>query len=322
MANEFDLIRKYFAPLADGFHGSLNLTDDAAQIDVPAGMQLVVSMDTIGEGIHFLGNESPDLIARKLLRTNLSDLAAKGASPLCYFLSLSLPSISEAWLSGFAAGLTQDQKTYGIQLAGGDTTRSPGGVCLAMTVCGLVPWGGMIRRSGAKPGDGIYVSGTLGDSALGLMSLRAQRSNPDRIALPPTVPLNNKEYLISRYLLPEPRVELGQKLRGVATSCMDISDGLVQDLGHLCRASGVGAVVQAAAMPLSDAAKNEEGALSAALCGGDDYELLFTAGRDFNPISLPCPVTRIGEITASGNVVVMDECGSEMVLEKKGFQHF
>ncbi|MDX2113063.1 MAG: thiamine-phosphate kinase [Alphaproteobacteria bacterium] len=332
--HEFELIHRYFAPLAAGFPGGLNLTDDAAILDIPAGQQLIVTKDAMNWGIHFIGNEEPALIARKLLRTNLSDLAAMGAEPLCYFLSLSLPRADGDWLASFAFGLASDQKEFGLHLAGGDTTSSENDLTLSITAMGLAPRGAALRRSGARPGDGIYVSGTLGDSALGLPLISSPSqgedkgggytSNPYNHSNPHPVPLpeREREFLISRYLLPQPRLELGMKLRGIATSCMDISDGLVQDLGHICKASGVGAVIHAAALPLSDAARKQPGHLEAALSGGDDYELLFTSQHEVSALELPCSVMRIGEITAAGGVVVLDKDGSEMALDKKGFSHF
>jgi len=202
--HEFDLIDRYFKPLARGFPGSLALSDDAALMDAPAGMQFVVTKDAISEGIHFIGSEEPALIARKLLRTNLSDLAAMGAEPYCYFLSISLPvnqksELSlEDWMSSFTSGLEQDQETFAVHLAGGDTTSSRSDLTLSMTAVGLVPQGKSLRRNGAKPGDTIYVSGTLGDSALGLKLLSAHKE---------------EEYLVTRYLLPQPRLALGMKLR-------------------------------------------------------------------------------------------------------------
>ena len=320
---EFELIETYFRPLAQGFAGSLNLADDAALLEPPPGMQLVITKDAISEGVHFLGTESPAFIAKKLLRTNLSDLAGKGAALWCYFLAIALPQQGEdasRWIASFASGLAEDQSEFGIHLAGGDSTRSKAGVFLSLTAVGLVPHGGMLPRRGALPGQGIYVSGTLGDSALGLEVISACRKPADPHPCP--LPEREREFLISRYLLPQPRLALGLKLRGLATSCMDISDGLVQDLGHLCRASGVGAVIHAGKLPLSDAAKAMPEALQAALSGGDDYELLFTSSHDLSALALPCPVTRIGEITHGSGVQVLDAHGQPMTLDKKGFQHF
>ena len=217
--DEFSLIAKYFRPLAKDFPGALNLQDDAAHLRIPAGHKLVVTNDAITAGVHFKGDEDAAHIARKALRVNLSDLAGKGATPLCYFLALMLPEApDEQWLARFAQGLAQDQQEFGITLAGGDTTAIKGPLTLAVTALGLVPDHAMLKRGGAHAGDEIYVSGTLGAAAL------------------------------SGYtLLPEPRLALGQSLLGVASACMDISDGLVQDLGHLCTASGVSSSPIAAA---------------------------------------------------------------------------
>jgi thiamine-monophosphate kinase len=309
--NEFELIERYLRPLTKNFSGSLNLADDAALLEPPPGMHVVITKDAMCEGVHFLGTESPALMAKKLLRTNLSDLAAKGAAPWCYFLALALPpSVGDAaeWLQSFVAGLAEDQKEFDICLAGGDSTRSKAGIFFSITALGLVPHGGMLTRSGAIPGQGIYVSGTLGDSALGLKLAMGAHAHTD-----------DREFLIERYILPQPRVALGQQLRTLASSCMDISDGLVQDLGHLCKASGVGAVIHAERVPLSEPAKAQAGALEAALCGGDDYELLFTAP---GTAALPLGITRIGEIVAGSGVVVLAQDGSEMTLTRTGYQHF
>lgn len=308
--NEFDLIKTYFAPLAYGFPGSLNLTDDAAVIDVPDGMQLVVTKDAIVEGVHFLGSEDAALIARKLLRVNLSDLAAKGATPLCYLLAVMLPaSTTEAWIKDFASGLATDQQEFSIALAGGDTTRTNGTLCLTLTALGLVSQGQMLKRRGARAGDGVYVSGTLGDAALGLLCLQGA--------------LSRNTALEHRYFLPEPRLALGKQLLGIATSAMDISDGLVQDLGHICAASGVGAVIERGCIPLSDVAraaiKHNSASWETILAGGDDYEILFTAPEG-KVTSLP--VTRIGTVVAESSVRVLDESGKDIPIAKRGFTHF
>ena len=306
--DEFSLIKTYFAPLAKGYSDSLNLTDDAAIIDVPPGFELVVTKDAISEGIHFIGNEEPKLIAQKLLRTNLSDLAAMGATPLVYFLALMLPkNTGEEWIKSFAEGLAHDQKQFNIHLSGGDTIATNGTLTFSITAMGLVPKGQSLRRSGAKVGDGIYVSGTLGDSALGLSSLRAQRSNPSDL------------YLINRYLLPEPRIALGEALRGIASSAMDISDGLLQDLNHICQTSKVGAILHSYLIPLSLAAKHHPDALSAALSGGDDYELLVTIPKEK---SAPAGLTQIGEIVEGETIDVFDENGKPLAIHRKGYRHF
>lgn len=311
--DEFGLIHKYFSPLARDFAGSLNLTDDAALIDVPDGHQLVVTKDAICEGIHFFEGEDAALIAKKLLRTNLSDLAAKGATPHCYFLAGMLPKgTNEEWVARFAAGLDEDQKTYGIQLAGGDTTSTKHGLGLSLTAIGTVPKGAALLRNGAKIGDDIYVSGTIGDGALGLLSLQKK--------------IENDAYLKQRYHLPEPQLDLGLKLRGLASSCMDISDGLVQDMGHICRASNVGAILQHGFVPLSESAarcvKDDATLWEVVLTGGDDYELLFTASKEKSSTLSALPVTKIGEVVEEKNVRVLDENGEEVTLKQQGFRHF
>lgn len=333
--DEFTLIKELFAPLTQGFPGALNLTDDAAVFAVPPGQELVVTKDAIVQGVHFIGDEDPALIAKKLLRANLSDLAAMGAAPLCYFMALMLPRDTGAdWLQRFTQGLTEDQKGFGIHLAGGDTTATPGPLSLSLTALGTVPAGTALKRSGAKPGDTIYVSGTLGDAALGLCFLTPTsvgwrlgggQSGHGGANTAPTLPLplRGREYLTYRYHLPQPRLTLGQHLRGIAHACMDISDGLVQDLDHLCAASGVGATIEAQKLPLSDAAKQfpSAEALNAALSGGDDYELLFTVAPG-KASQVPEGCTEIGLITQGSGVQILDDEEKPMVLEKKGYRHF
>ncbi|NBX03887.1 MAG: thiamine-phosphate kinase [Alphaproteobacteria bacterium] len=304
---EFDIIQTIFAPLARGFSGSLNLTDDAALIDVPAGHQLVATKDALVAGVHFFESDDAALIAKKALRTNLSDLASMGAEPLCYLLAIMLPKDAPTpWLQRFADGLLQDQTEFGIHLAGGDTVATPGPLSLSITALGLVPTGAALRRNGAKIGDDVYVSGTLGDSALGLAAINSGSDEP---------------YLTQRYLLPQPRVSLGVSLRGAASACLDISDGLVQDLGHICAASNVGADIVAEKIPLSPAAQKLPDALTAALSGGDDYELLFTASPE-NASKIPTGCTRIGKITAGEGVRMLDASGNPIEISHKGFSHF
>ena len=301
--NEFDLIAQYFAPLAAGFPGSLNLSDDAALLDVPAGQQLVVTKDAIVSGVHFIGDEDAALIAQKLLRVNLSDLAAMGAEPLAYTLAIMLPKdIDSKWLERFAAGLAQDQKTFGISLIGGDTVSTPGVLSFSLTAFGLVPTGAALRRNGAKVGDKVYVSGTIGDSAVGLKIFKNM--------------LAKNDFLQGRYLLPQPRLALGQSLRGVASSCMDISDGLLQDLAHICKASGVGATIRLMDIPLSpDVAAWMPQLWETVVAGGDDYELLFTSSQDVQG------ATCIGEIVEGDVVTLLDVMGNSMPYPK-GFSHF
>ena len=305
--NEFDLINTYFKPLASGFPGSFGLNDDAALIQIPDGMELVITKDAICEGIHFIGDEDASMIAKKTLRVNLSDLAAKGAKPFAYFLAMILPKDTpQEWIRRFAQGLKEDQALFNIHLAGGDTTAALGKKAFSITALGLVSKGKMLRRNGAKKDDIIVVSGTLGDSTLGLMSLQEKRNNP---------------YLIQRYQLPEPRMELGLSLHGIASACMDISDGLVQDLGHICKASGVGAVIEIDKIPLSPAAELFPEAQMLALTGGDDYELLFTVPPEKIHL-IPKDCTVIGKIKEGSGVVVLGGNGEPVTLTHKGYQHF
>lgn len=307
--NEFPLIQKYFVPLSKQFKGSLALSDDAALLDIPAGFQLAVTKDAIAQGVHFIGTEDPALIARKLLRTNLSDLAAMGAQPLCYFLSLALPKpLSEDYIARFAAGLAEDQEIFSIHLAGGDTIATHGTPIFSITAHGLVPQGKALRRNGARAGDAIYVSGTLGDAALGLG--RAQD---------PAIP--SHDALVQRYLLPQPRLELGRQLRGRATSCIDISDGLLQDLSHVCTASHTGAEIHVEQLPISAAAREllntSPQLMSLIYSGGDDYELLFTLPAG---VAAPEHTTHIGTITDTPSVRLLSQ-GVEISAAQKGYAH-
>jgi len=317
--DEFDLIEQYFKPLAKGYSGSLQLSDDAAIVDVPPGLELIITKDAISEGVHFFGSEEPSLIARKLLRTNLSDLAAKGATPLVYFLALMLPETTKGeWLKHFSEGLRTDQDIYKIHLAGGDTTATRGAMSLSLTAIGTVPKGEMLPRSAARAGDTIYVTGTIGDSALGLGLLQGKI----RTALLS----DHRHWLEQRYFLPEPKLELGAALRGIAHAAMDISDGLVQDLEHICKASGVGATLYTQQLPLSNAAdeliKTDAHLWQHILNGGDDYEILFTAPTSKQSVLATFPVTAIGEITTGNGVTVVDESGKPVTVTRKGYRHF
>ena len=232
---EFALIARHFRPLAGP--GALDLQDDAAVLMPPPGRDLVLTCDAMVAGVHFLPDDPPDLVGRKLLRVNLSDLAAKGATPIGYLMTVSTPrDTPDAWFAGFSAGLKQDQQQYGVTLLGGDTTSTPGPISLSLTILGHVEPGQAVHRAGARPGDGIWVTGTIGDGALGLAVARGRLADPTG-------------HLLSRYRLPQPRV--GLAIAGIASAGMDISDGLVQDLGHICRASGLAGEVEAALVPLS-----------------------------------------------------------------------
>ena len=295
---EFGLIARHFRPLAGP--GSLNLMDDAAVVMPPPGRELVLTTDTIVAGVHFLPDDPPGTVAQKLLRVSLSDLAAMGADPWAYLLNVSVPRDTGAgWWTAFAAGLALDQATYGLTLLGGDTTSTPGPVSLTATLLGTVVPGQALRRVGAVAGDGLYVSGTIGDGALGLRALRGEVSDPDG-------------YLAERYRRPVPR--LGLVRFSDVHACMDVSDGLLQDAGHLARAAGLGVVVDAGLVPLSDAAR-ACGAewLEVCLTRGDDYELLVAA-----PAGGLAGMTRVGEFVVGASVSVRNAALSRV----PGWSHF
>jgi thiamine-monophosphate kinase len=319
---EFERIARFLAPLAGP--GGLGLRDDVALIDGPDKQQYVLTADAIVEGVHFLGDDPPPQVAQKLLRVNLSDLAAKGAVPVGYLLVTALPQArDEAWLEAFAAGLAADQATYAIELLGGDSTATDGPATLSITALGRVAAGRAVLRGGARPGDAVYVSGTLGDAALGLQVLRGELRGIDAGA---------RAFLADRYRLPQPRLALGQRLVGTAHAMIDISDGLVADLGHIADVSGVGAVIEAARLPLSPAARGVVAAdplrFAAALGGGDDYELLFTAAAEAGAAlaelgrELGVPLTMIGRIEAGSGVTVVDDKGAMLAVPIAGYRHF
>jgi thiamine-monophosphate kinase len=318
---EFGRIARFFAPLAAGAPGALGLTDDAALVDCPSGERLVVTVDAMVEGVHFLSRDPPDLVARKLVRVNLSDLAAMAARPVGYFLTTALPkSHGDDWLAGFAAGLAQDQAEFGITLLGGDSVSTPGPVSLTLTAFGRIAVGGEVRRAGARPDDLVFVSGTIGDGALGL---EAAQGKLDGLLDPADV-----AFLADRYRLPRPRVALGPLLSGLASAMMDVSDGLAGDLGHICAVSGVAGVIEAGRVPLSAAAARLPDRLATVLTGGDDYELLFTAPPDRQADVMAAasaagvPVTMIGRIEAGQGVRVLDSAGSAIALDGVGWRHF
>jgi thiamine-monophosphate kinase len=315
---EFEFIARRLRPLATA-RGALGLTDDAALLDPSPDRQLVLTKDAMVAGVHFLPDDPPEQIAQKLLRVNLSDLAAMGAAPLGYLLALARSGdIADGWLAAFCAGLAADNAAFGISLFGGDTVATSGPLTLSLTAIGEVPKGAALLRRGAKPGDDVWVSGTLGDGASGLKVLQGELA----------VAEDARGNLIERYRLPRPRLALGQALRGIASAAIDISDGLVADLGHILELSEVGAELRADALPLSAAARDLPGVRDAALSGGDDYELLFTAPperrADIEELArrLGLPLTRIGAIHADPGLHVLDEKGQELLVRKSGWQHF
>jgi thiamine-monophosphate kinase len=322
-SGEDKLIARFFGPIATD-PGALGLTDDAAFIKPPPGTEMVLKTDAIVGGIHFFPEDMAATVAQKALRVNLSDLAAKGARPLGFLVSLALPkNIGEDWLAGFASGLREDIAAYKCPLFGGDTVRSPGPVMVSVATFGSVPEGRMVRRAGAKAGDHVFVTGTIGDAALGLKLRRGA-----------DWPLDDKhrEHLLSRYLLPRPRNALAQAVLDYASASMDVSDGLAGDLAKLCRVSKVAAGIEVARAPLSDAAKaavaHDPSMLEAALSGGDDYEILCTvppANIDrFRVAAMMAKtaVTDIGTIAEGEGAVFRDPDGQPVNFSRTSFSHF
>lgn len=322
--DEFRLIADLFAPLARDYPGALGLTDDAALVSEEPGLDLVATMDAVVAGVHFLPDDPADLVARKLVRVNLSDLAAKGARPVAVMMAAAFPKdVTMEWLTRFAAGLGDDLRGFGVSLIGGDTVSTPGPLTLSLTALGRVERGRALLRSGARPGDRIWVSGTLGDGAIGLLAAQGRLADLSSA---------DQAILTDRYRLPRPRVALGLRLVGVATAAMDISDGLIQDLGHLCRASGVGAEIEADHVPLSPSARaaiaRDPALASLPLTGGDDYEILFTAPPSADNIlahitnEIGIPLTLFGRVVKGDNVVVRDGKGNVIIPGPAGWRHF
>jgi thiamine-monophosphate kinase len=320
--DEFERIRRFFVPLAGP--GALGLTDDAALVDCRAGRHLVVTADAIVAGVHYLPDDPPELVARKLLRVNLSDLAAMGARPLHYLLTTALPpELGPAWLASFVRGLDEDQRQFGIDLLGGDSVGTAGPAVLSLTAIGEVAAGMEIRRSGAKPGDLVWVTGTIGDAFLGLRLLRG--------AYPKTAPEHGAT-LIGRFRVPDPRTQLGPLLAGIAHAMIDVSDGLIADLGHVCETSHVAGIVELDALPLSPAAREvcerDPDLRPLLAAGGDDYELLFAAPAEATAriaaLSSRCgvPITMIGKIEPGTGVRLVDCGGRTIGLGDTGYRHF
>jgi thiamine-monophosphate kinase len=312
MGDEFSRIAQYFAPLA-GPEG-LGLQDDAAIFTPPLGRELVLTVDQMLEGVHFLTGDPPDLIARKLLRRNLSDLAAMGAVPSGYLLTTALPSqTDEAWLKSFAEGLRQDQEEFDLKLFGGDSSSAEQKISLTATLIGHVAPGGALRRNGAKAGDEIWITGTIGDAALGLKARRGEIADPSG-------------YLTMRSLVPTPRT--GLSLANIANAAIDISDGLIQDLGHICKASGLGAEINIGLVPTSShAASFGDAMLESRLTDGDDYELLLAVPTEniaaFKQACGSLSTTKIGRfLPGQPCVIVLDDTGAKIQFSKTGWQHF
>ena len=326
-SGEDKLIERFFKPLAT-HPGALALSDDAAYLTPPAGHDLVLTTDMTVAGVHFFPDDPPETIGKKALRVNLSDLAAKGAEPIGALLAVSFPEeIDEGWVANFSRGLGEDCVAFSCPLLGGDTTKTPGPLSISITAIGKVPSGKMVKRAGAKAGDLVVVSGTIGDAALALdMKRRFLSGGLGDLNKPQAAEL------IRRYRVPEPRVALAPVLRDFANAAMDISDGLVGDLGKLAAVSGVSAQIATAKIPLSnpahDAIAGERALLTTALTGGDDYEVLaaipearFAAFAEAAG-KAGVPVTAIGRFGEGEGVVVLDANGKELSFATTSFSHF
>lgn len=317
MASEFDLITRYFSrPAANAV---LGIGDDAALIRPSAGMELAVSADMLVAGRHFFPDADPELLGHKSLAVNLSDLAAMGATPKWALLSIALPAADEPWLAAFSRGFFALADRHGVTLVGGDTTR--GSLNLSVTILGEVPAGQALRRDTARVDDDVWVSGELGGAALGLRHLLGEvdLAEPERFAC------------LSRLHAPAPRVALGQALCGIGRAGIDVSDGLLADLGHVLTSSGVGAEIELAALPAAvpvSARLSTALARACLLAGGDDYELCFTAGVDQRDAVLAAArassttVARIGRIVSGAGLAVLDPSGQPLAMEIAGFDHF
>ena len=321
---EFDLIARFFEPLSRAAPGAFALGNDGALLTPPDGASLVVTKDLMVAGVHYPEGEEPAILARRLLRVNLSDLAAMGATATAYALGLALPEgTDDRWVEAFAAGLARDQEAFGVALIGGDTVATGGPAVLSLTAFGTVEGDACLTRSGAGAGDDIYVSGTIGDAALGLRAVQDGLA-----ALPP----EDRAALAGRFRLPEPRLALGTALVGLATCAIDVSDGLVADLGHISERSGVAARTAAEDVPLSEPARRAlaggEVEIADLVTGGDDYELLFcappSARGDIDALGsrLDLALTRIGVIEPGQGVTVVDADGQPLALARAGYRHF
>jgi len=325
---EFELIKRYFAPLAND-PGSLGLTDDAAVLTPSTGNDLVLTKDVLAADVHFFSKDAPEAIAAKALRVNLSDLAAKGARPRGYLMGLALPSDwTEVWLERFCKGLADDQAAYGVQLLGGDTIRSGNGLQVSITAIGEVETGGAVRRSGALPGDLLFVSGTIGDAAAGLKA----RLNAD-FCRDTGLSESEERHILDRYLLPRPRTRLAGPLTQFAGAALDVSDGLIADCAHLGGASAVDVTIDLDRVPLSAALRRIQAkapdVFNSCLNGGDDYEILASvppenaSGFRNAAEAAGCPVTEVGHVEDGAGAVHLVEAGIPARLSKDtGFRHF
>ncbi len=326
--SEADLIQGYLAPLAAGLPGAFGLTDDAAALTPKLGHDLVLTMDAIAAGTHFFPDDAPADIAWKALAVNVSDLVAKGATPQAYLMSLAFAQApTHDWLRAFADGLANAQHAFGLHLIGGDTDCRPGPTAITITALGFVPTGTMVRRGAARTGDRILVTGTLGDSALGL---KLRRGDADTASWP--LDRTGRNHLLERYLRPAPPIAAVDLIRLHGRAAMDISDGLLKDLGRMCQSSRIGARIEAARLPLSRPASKvldaQPAALSSILAGGDDYEVLLTLPPEgvttfvAEAAKLGVTATEIGVCTADAVVACTSHDGRPLTLASVGYDHF
>jgi len=323
--SETDLVQTYLAPLARGAPGAFGLSDDAALISTDARTDLVVSCDPIVAGVHFFADDKAEDVAWKALAVNVSDLAAKGAEPFAYLLTLAFPTPPERnWMSDFARGLRDAQDAFGCHLIGGDTDRSPGPLSIGVTVIGSVPKGQFVKRHGAAAGDHVFVTGTIGDAALGL----ALRRDPSLLAL--TLTEAERAWLVGRYLRPRPRIAIAQALREHASAALDISDGLLKDLLRLAGRSGISLRLNDVPLsPPARAALNADARVAdAILAGGDDYELIIAVPPESatafaqSAASLGVTVSEIGVLEADSQLTVLDRDGTPIEVRRLGHDHF
>jgi thiamine-monophosphate kinase len=320
---EESLIQGFLAPLAAGYPGAFGLRDDCALLTPEPGTELVLKTDPVAAGVHFFPDGAPEDIAWKALAVNVSDLAAKGAQPLAYLMALALPAApTRDWMRRFADGLKQAQDAFGCHLIGGDTDRTTGPLTISITVIGSVPAGQMVRRATARAGDLLYVSGTIGDATLGLRL----RRDPI-LAAAWGLEVADAQMLVQRYLRPRPALGLRTALRAHASAAMDLSDGLIKDLDRMCRASGIGARIEAARVPLSSPARvvlrAKPALLPDLLTGGDDYEVLVAVpAKSQAAFEAESGLAAIGEMVAGSGVDVRNAAGAPMTFSRTGWDHF
>lgn len=328
ITSESELIETYLAPLAYGLPGACNLIDDAAVLSLPEGEELVITTDAVAAGVHFFEDDPPEAIAWKALAVNVSDLVAKGATPLAYQMALSFPEAPRhSWMTRFAAGLREAQLAFAITLSGGDTDRRPGPLSITITAVGRVHAGKTVRRTGGRPGDLLYVTGTLGDAALGLDVRRASAEVADW-----HLDEQHFAFLLERYLRPNPPLIAAGLVSGHASASMDLSDGLAKDLGRLTRVSGTGARVELARLPLSPAARavlqRAPDRIESIIAGGDDYVVLAAVPPSRAPefeasaAARSLPVSEIGVLTSEAGLTFVTPSGEAYTPRHPGWDHF